>query len=98
MSWASFMSGSPMTRRTAGVAANGVFLDQPRADHRLRHRRLVSHREDLAARPYVVLGVAMAIDAPVHLQGVLLECQRHLVDAAVARLAPHPLLHVDAVV
>ena len=40
----------------------------------------------------------MAVEAPLHLERVLLLHQRHLVDAPVAGLAAHPLLHVDAVV
>ena len=66
--------------------------------HRLRHRRPVAHREDLAARPDVFLRVAVAVEAPLHLQRVLLQHQRHLVDAPVAGLAADALLHVDAVV
>ena len=58
----------------------------------------VTHREHRLARPHVVLGVPVAVEAPLHLQAARLEHARHLIDAAVAGLAPHPLLDVDGVV
>ena len=73
-------------------------LHEPRPEHRLRHRRPVSHREHLAARTDELLRRAVTVEAPLHLQRVLLQHQRHLVDPPVARLASHALLHVDAVV
>ena len=79
-------------------ALDAVLLHELRADHRLRHRGAVAHREHLAARPDVLLGIAMAVHAPLHLQRLHLPHQRHLVDAPVAGFAAHPLLHVDAVV
>src|SRR5687767_4173898 len=101
MSIGCVMGGSPMARRAAGIGAPGrdpVFLCQLWPDDRLRHGRLVAHRVDLAARPYVVLGGAMAVDAPLHLQGVFLQGQRHLIDPAMTGLASHALFHVDAVI
>ena len=54
--------------------------------------------EDLVLRAHEPLRVAVAVEAPLHLQRVLLPHQRHLVDAAVAGRAAHALVHVGAVV
>ena len=54
--------------------------------------------EDRRARPDVALRIAVAVEAPFHLQRLLLPHQRHPVDPAVARRAADALVHVDAVV
>ena len=58
----------------------------------------VAHREDGVARPQVLLGRAMAIEAPGHLERRVLRHERHPVDAPVAGLAPDSLGDVDRVV
>src|SRR5689334_25262746 len=97
MSFISLMSASPMARGATGVALDRVLLHEPRPDDRLRLGRLVAHRENLRARTDVVFRVAMAVDAPLHLQRLLLEHERHLVDSPVAGLAAHTLLLAEAV-
>src|SRR6476620_8005887 len=98
MSGRSFMSESPMARRTAGERVDAVLLHQLRTDHRLRDRWPVAHRRDFAAWPDVVLGVPVTVQAPLHLQRVDLLHQRHLIDATMTGLATHPLLHVNSVI
>src|SRR5438045_587934 len=98
MSFISLMSASPVARGATGVAPDRVLLHEPRPHDGLRFGRLVTHRENLRARTDVVLWIAMAVDAPLHLERVLLHHERHLIDAPMAGLAAHPLLHVDAVV
>src|SRR6185503_3515945 len=98
MSFESFMCGSPVARGAAGVALDPILLHEHWTLHRLRYGRAVVHGEDFAARPHVLLGVAVAVEAPLHLKGLHLPHERHLIDAPVAGLASHTLLHVDAVV
>ena len=57
-----------------------------------------AHRVDVFSRAQVLLRIAVAIDAPAHVERVLFPHQRHLVDAAVAAFAAHALLHVHRVV
>src|SRR5688572_18470343 len=92
MSLGSLMSASPVARRATRVALDRVLLHEPRSENRLRLGRRIAHREDLRARTNVVFRVAVTVEAPLHLQRVLLEHERHLVDAPVARLAAHALL------
>ena len=56
------------------------------------------HVVDLAGRAEVLGRIAMAVQAPLHLQGVLLIHDRHQVDAAVAGRTANPLIHVDRVI
>ena len=83
-----------MARRAAGQltdARDVVFLHQPLAETGIVGRPLPGHVEDLVARPDVFRRVAMAVEAPLHLQRRLLIHQRHLVDPAVARRAADAL-------
>jgi len=61
-------------------------------------RLLVTHIEYLLARTQILFRSAMAIQAPFHLQRLLLVHQRHLVDWAVAGVASHSFIDVNAVV
>ena len=61
-----------------------------------RQRRV--HRELLRRRAQVRRGVAMAVEAPLHLQRLRAPLERHLVDAPVALDAGHALGDVHAVV
>src|SRR6185503_787146 len=92
------MSGSSMTRRAVGAGPDLVRGHEPGTQRRLILRWSISHREDLFARANVVLGIAVTVDTPFHLERVLLPHERHLIDAPMAGLAAHPLLHVDAVI
>src|SRR5687767_14237617 len=94
MSISCVMSGSPMARRAAGVGLDSVLLHQPGPDQRLRLRWAIPHRVDFAARPHELLRVAMAVETPLHLQRVLLQRERHLVDPAMTGFASHALLDV----
>ena len=77
---------------------NLVFLRQLLADFGLIGRRLPIHVENLIAWPQNVLGVAIAVQSPFHLQRRCLEDKRHLVDLAVAGGATHAFVDVDAVI
>ena len=59
---------------------------------------LVAHIEHLVARPQVLLGGAMAFQAPLHLQRCVVEHERHSVDRAVAGIATDSLIDVNAVI
>src|SRR5580700_818971 len=61
---------SSMARITISQALNVVLLDELLSQLFLVGRRLIGHAEHLIARAHVLLGVAMTIDAPVHVQGV----------------------------
>ena len=80
------------------LVSNLVFAHQLRAEVGLRRRRHVAHRRDLIAGPDVLSGIAVTIQAPLHLERFLLDHQRHLVDAAVAGFTADALGDVDAVI
>src|SRR6185295_11880101 len=70
--------------REVPSAPDSVLSDELRPERR-PVRRLPLHVEDLGARPHLLLGVAMTLQAPFHLQRCRLPHQRHPVDAAVTR-------------
>ena len=59
---------------------------------------LVAHCGDELARPDILFGVAVTVEAPLHLQRVLLPGERHLVHSAMATLAADALVDVNAVI
>lgn len=77
-----------------------VFLDQFRAEFFLSGAfgRFIAHGGDELAGTEILFGIAVAIEAPAHLQAGLLIHQRHGVDAAMAGFAADALFDVDAVV
>ena len=75
-----------------------VLLDQFPAHRELVSRRRPAHVEDLLVRPELRLGLAVAPEAPLHRQRLVLPRQGHQVHPAVAARAADPLLHVDRVV
>jgi hypothetical protein len=77
---------------------NPVLFHQPAADFFLVSGRLVSHGGDGFARPHVFLGLAMAAQAPLHLERDRLPRERHAVHPPVAAFAADPLIDVDAVI
>jgi hypothetical protein len=90
-----------VTRRTTRQlfdARDLVFLHEPGAEAGVIRGPLPRHVVDLVARPHVFRRVAMAVDAPRHLQRGVLVDQRHLVHASVAGCATDPFFHVDTVV
>src|SRR5581483_12324418 len=54
-------------------------------------RLLVSHVEHLVARPQVLLGSAMAVQAPLHLQSGVVVHERHDVHQPLPGVAADPL-------
>src|SRR5712691_612043 len=67
--------------------------------HRAYARRLlVAHIKYLIARAKILFRGAMAVQAPLHLQRGLLVHERHLVDGAVAGVAAHTFIDMNAVI
>src|ERR1035437_1552385 len=97
----SFVDRSSVASRTASQRArvlNLVFGNQFAADLFLIASGLVTHGGDELARSYVFFGVSMAVETPLHLQRVHLVGERHAVHSAVAGLAAHTLVDMNAVV
>src|SRR5213079_250124 len=91
-------AGSAVTYRTTRVVFfDAILLHQLPAEGDLIGR-LPAQIEDLLARPNESLRVAVAFQAPLHVQGNHLRRQRHAVDAAMARHAADALGDVDAVI
>jgi hypothetical protein len=91
----------PVTRRTTRQlfdARDLVFLHEPGAEIGIIRGRFPRHVVNLVARPYVFCRVAMAVEAPRHLQRGVLVHQRHFVHGSVARRATDPLFHMDTVI
>src|SRR5580704_10696223 len=104
----------PVTRRTTRNVSHRsqiVFPYQIRAQRKLvsidfaiEHHGLVgrglfvAHIEHLIARPQVFLRRAMTLQTPLHLQRSVVEHQWHPVDRAVAGVATHALVDVNAVI
>src|SRR5256885_14418587 len=87
-----------MTRRATRELLNLILGDEPRTDRELIGRRDIVDAEDRVAWPDVALGVAMTVEAPLHLQRLFLHHERHPIDLPMARRAADPLVHVNAVV
>ncbi len=79
-----------------GSMLRACFNSSP--DRELITRGLVPHGGDLAHRAQVLLGRAVTIQAPRHVERFGLKHHVHAIDATVAGLAPHPRVHVEAVV
>jgi hypothetical protein len=75
-----------------------VFFHESFAQRQLVGRLSIFHTEDLLARTKFPLGMSMAVKAPLHQQGMRLECERHLVDLAMASRTADAFLHMDAVI
>src|SRR5262245_48322635 len=63
---------SSMARRAAGAGLDPVLLDEPPPQGELVGGRLVGDVVDLGFRTHELLGGAMALQAPLHLQRLLL--------------------------
>ena len=61
-------------------------------------RLLVAHVEHLIARPQFLCRIAVAVDAPLHLQRRMVERQGHAVDSSMAGVAPHSFINMNAVI
>lgn len=84
--------------RKVGRRTNLVFYRQLFTDFGLIRWRLPVHIENLIVWPQHVLRIAMAVQAPGHLQRRRLKHQRHLIHLPVARRTPYALGHVNAVI
>src|ERR1044072_3927346 len=90
-----------MTSRTTChhlFSANLVFLFQLETLVRVEIAVLPLHVEDLGLRTDEFLGFAMARETPFHLQRVLLENRRHVVDLSMACRTTDSLCYVDTVI
>jgi hypothetical protein len=90
-----------MARRAARqirCGTNLALMCELRAHFALVRRRLPLHVVNLIERPQHRFRIAMAIDAPSHIQRRCLEDQRHLIDGSVARGTAYAFRHVDAVI
>jgi len=103
-----------MARRTAGYVRNRaqvVLLYQVRAERKLigvllalhldglaARRLLVTHVENLVARPEIFFRRPMALQAPLHLQRSLVIHQGHAVHRTVAGVAAYTLIDMNAVI
>src|SRR5262249_50891841 len=89
---------SSMTGRAARELLDVVFRDQAATELELVRRRHVVDAKNRFPRTDVALGIPMAVEAPLHLQRLLLPHERHPIDLAVAGGAADAFVHVDAVV
>src|SRR5436309_534453 len=89
---------SSRARGAARELLNLILGHESLAELEVIGRRGVVDAEDSLTRPKVALGIPVAIQAPFHLQRLLLPHERHAIDLAMTRRAADPLVDVDAVV
>src|ERR1051325_5317269 len=77
------------TTRQNARALNFVFGDQFAPDLFLIARRLVSHSGNEFSRPQNPFGMAVTVEAPLHLKRVFLPGKRHSIHSSMATLATH---------
>ena len=83
----------------SACARPGCYIPhQPASDLFLVAGRLVAHGGDEFARSHILLGMAVAVETPLHLQRVLLPGERHPVHPPVAALTTDSLIDVNAVI
>jgi hypothetical protein len=90
-----------MTRRATGKLggrSNLVFHGEPVPNFILIGGRSPVHVEDLILGAKISLWIAMALQAPLHVQRRSLKHQRHLIDGSVTRGAANALIYVNAVI
>src|SRR5262245_35090129 len=75
-----------------------VLFNKRLSEDELVTRRLPIHAQNVFARTDKLLWVAMALQAPFHIERVGLPHQWHLIDLPMARDTPDPFLYVDAMV
>lgn len=80
------------------VFVDAELLNQLLASLNVVRWQLILHVEHFAQRPDIFFRIAMAGQTEKHFQSLRLIRERHFVDAAVARYAANPLVHVGAVV
>ena len=92
----------PVTRRAIRQVSSIfdiVFCYQARSDLVLiRRRSLIGGIEHLVPRAHVPFRIAVAVDAPLHIERIYLVHERHRVHPAVARGAADTLVYVNTVV
>jgi len=90
-----------VTHRTVGElcsVSDVVLLYQLLPQRELVSRRLPARIEYLVARPHEPLGLAMALEAPFHVQRIFRPHHRHLIDRPMTGRAANAFFHVDAVI
>src|ERR1700675_4704551 len=89
---------SSVTHRAIRKALNLVLLHQLSSQLELVRRRLVIWVKHFRFRPHIFLGLAVAFEAPRHVQRARAPCDRHFGNGPVARGATNSLAHMNAVV
>ncbi len=87
-----------MTNIAIGELLDFVFLHQFISQFGWRAIRLPGRTEYLLARPHEFLRRAMALQAPLHVQGILAPRQRHVSHRAMAAYTADTFLQVNAVI
>jgi hypothetical protein len=87
-----------MTHRAIRFFIHVVRIHPIDVGVRWRFPRMCSRREHQLARADEPAGVAMALQAPFHVERRFAIHKRHPVDIAMARYAAHALAHMDAVI
>src|SRR5438552_15406876 len=87
-----------MTCGATGESLDLILLDESLSELELIPGRLVVDAEHLRPGTDVPFGMAMTVDAPFHLQRLLLPHQRHPIHRPVTRRAADALVHVNTVV
>src|SRR5688500_12036525 len=87
-----------MTRGAARELLDLIFRDEPASELHLICRRLIIDAEHVLPRADKALRIAVALEAPFHLQRALLPHERHPIDLPVTGGAPDALVHMDAVI
>jgi hypothetical protein len=75
-----------------------ILFDEARSESDLVSRGLVFHVENFFTWPDITLGMAVAIQTPLHQERFFLPNQWHSVDPTVAGGTAHSLVHMDTVV
>ena len=71
-----------------------VFRTELHADFELIRGGIPDRGRDFGLRPQELLGIPVALEAPLHEQRLRLEDQRHVADLAVTGGATDPFVHV----
>src|SRR5262245_46400750 len=77
---------------------DGVLLHELKTELSLRNRWWPIQSRNILARKQIILGMTVAIETPVHVEGLRLPRQWHFVDPSVTGLAAHALVNVNAVI
>ena len=75
-----------------------VLLHQLTPENSLIDWRLPTHLEHLIFGPQKIFGMPVTIKAPRHMEILRFPGQRHLINAAMTRLATNAFIHVNTVI